>query len=49
MYLPQYRWVHAILAVARTSALIANQLWQHDALAVDVVRSSSWNLPGTFL
>jgi len=37
MYLPQYRWVHAILAVARTSALIANQLWSPDELEAQVL------------
>jgi len=30
MVLPQQRWVHATLAVARVSALLVNELWSHE-------------------
>ena len=32
MMFPQQRWVEATLAVARTSSLVANQLWSHTEL-----------------
>lgn len=37
MMFPHQRWVEATLAVARTSGLVANQLWSHEDLEAQVL------------